>query len=94
MASSGAVFVFLTTVACVILVIPVKKKCGWGVKASRFIRQGEFIAIYTGKLITVEESKTRLKEDASLSEYMWNLDFDKRNYDYIIDGSNMDKLFG
>ncbi|VVC31054.1 Chromo/chromo shadow domain,Pre-SET domain,Chromo domain-like,SET domain [Cinara cedri] len=64
------------------------EKCGWGVKASEYIEKGRFIALYTGKIITIEESKTRLKENASLSEYMWNLDFDdKHNYEYIIDGS-------
>ncbi|VVC24191.1 Histone H3-K9 methyltransferase,Chromo/chromo shadow domain,SET domain,Pre-SET domain,Chromo [Cinara cedri] len=65
------------------------RKCGWGIKTSQNIKKGQFIALYTGEVITINESEKRLQEKTSFLEYMWNLDFDdQHNFEYIIDGSN------
>ncbi|XP_050527592.1 histone-lysine N-methyltransferase Su(var)3-9-like isoform X2 [Daktulosphaira vitifoliae] len=65
------------------------KKCGWAIKAAQNIKKGQFVAEYIGEIISVEESETRLENETSSSNYMWNLDFDDpQNYKYIIDGSN------
>lgn len=65
------------------------EECGWGVKASEFIPKGKFVALVTGEIITIEESKNFLKKNALISEYMWTLDFDDSNHnEYIVDASN------
>lgn len=62
------------------------KKCGWGVKASQNIKRGQFVGEFIGEVITVEESEDRLEKNFSVTDYMWNLDFDDSyNYKYLID---------
>ncbi|VVC45959.1 SET domain [Cinara cedri] len=65
------------------------KTCGWGIKASQDIAKGNFIAIYSGEIITRKESYKRLCENTSSADFMWNLDFDDPiDYEYVIDASN------
>ncbi|XP_025198688.1 histone-lysine N-methyltransferase SUV39H2-like [Melanaphis sacchari] len=65
------------------------RRCGWGVKTTQNIQKGQFVARYIGEIITVEESEERLKNNYSMMDYMWNLDFDDpQNYKYIIDGTH------
>lgn len=56
---------------------------GWGVKTLRTIKKGTFIGVYSGELITTEDSCQR-KDDT----YLFNLSFTKKNKDdqqYVCD---------
>lgn len=65
------------------------RNCGWGVKTNQNIKKGQFLAEFVGEVITVKESEFRLENNYSVSDYMWNLDFDDSYfYKYIIDGTH------
>ncbi|CAH4034065.1 unnamed protein product [Pieris brassicae] len=64
--------------------------CGWGVKTSQKIYQGQFICQYVGEVITFEEAEKRGREyDANGLTYLFDLDFNSAENPYTIDACNL-----
>jgi len=59
---------------------------GWALKTCQNIDKGQFVGIYVGEIITVEEYNQRLHNSSSSIDYTWELDFNGiTNFKCIVD---------
>ncbi|ODM97389.1 Histone-lysine N-methyltransferase SUV39H2 [Orchesella cincta] len=62
--------------------------CGWGVKTLKPVKNGTFVALYAGEIITTAEAEMRGKEYDRLGQtYLFDLDFNKLDCPYVVDAA-------
>ncbi|XP_060857586.1 histone-lysine N-methyltransferase SUV39H2-like [Metopolophium dirhodum] len=62
------------------------KSPGWALKTCQNIYKGQFVGIYVGEIITVEEYNQRLQNSSSSINYTWKLDFN--DFKCIVDSTH------